>query len=428
MRKLIIAICLLSSFSMGTRAQSFNNVDESATSFKVYDKDKAFKHLDLGFTIGSPGVGIELSAPLSDVVTLRTGGVFMPHLEMPMKFVVNAGKTPERPDGMTDAEYDKYADEVNKATFQKLTSIISSLTGEELSNRVNMIGKPNMNHFKLLVDVHPFKNKKWHVTGGFYWGNTTFTEAENETKAMGSLLGMAMYNAMYDRIAAHQPLIINLGTNDIPFSLEAASDIVMRYGSMGVGIALASHPIYAQEDIYYSHDMFDYPENDMDRIGDPAIHNQGEIKYHKGDPIYNEGDMIRITPGEHNMITAKAKVNAFKPYMGFGYGGPISKDGRTKLTVDAGLLFWGGVPELTTRVPVGGMTKEGLDYINKWKADNKKDYFTGTVPIEYRAYADINMCDDFGRIYGNGVKFYVDLVKGLWAYPVVSLKISQRLF
>lgn len=424
MRKLIIAMCLLSSFSMGTRAQSFNNVDESATSFKVYDKDKAFKHLDLGFTIGSPGVGIELSAPLSDVVTLRTGGVFMPHLEMPMKFKVNVDMLQKTP-GMTEDEYDKY----QESTFKKLTSIISSLTGEELSNRVNMIGKPNMNHFKLLVDVHPFKNKKWHVTGGFYWGNTTFSDAENETRAMGSLLGMAMYNSMYDRIAAHQPFIINLGNDkDIPFSLEAASETIMRYGKMGVGIANASHPIYAQEDIYYAHDVFDYPESDFDRIDEPPIHHQGEIKYRKGEVIYAEGDLIKITPGENNMITARAKVNAFKPYLGFGYGGAISKDGRTQLTVDAGLLFWGGSPNLSTKVAVDGMTKEGLEYINKWNDEHNTTYFTGTVPIEYRAYADINMCDDFGRIYGNGVKFYVDLVKGLWAYPVVSLKISQRLF
>lgn len=424
MRKLIIATCLLSSFSIGTRAQSpYNdNIEPSATSFKVYDKDKAFKHLDLGFTMGSPGVGIELSAPLSDVVTLRTGGVFMPHLEIPMKFRVNVDMVKKAP-GMTDMEYEQY----QESTFKKLTSIISSLTGEELSNRVNLVGKPNMNHFKLLVDVHPFKNKKWHVTGGFYWGNTTFSEAENETGAMGSLLGMAMYNSMYDRVAAHQPFIINLGDNrDIPFSLDAASETIMRYGKMGVGIAYASHPIYAQEDIYYQHDI--YKEAETVNFWDDPIHRQGEIKYHKGDVIYNEGDLIKVTPGERNMITARAKVNAFKPYLGFGYGGAISKDGRTQLTVDAGLLFWGGIPDLTTKVSVDGMTKEGMAYIEKWKEENNATYYTGTVPIEYRAYADINMCNDFGKINGDGIKFYVDLVKGLWAYPVVSLKISQRLF
>ena len=36
-----------------------------------------------------------------------------------------------------------------------------------------------MNNFKLLVDVHPFRNKNWHVTTGFYWGPSKVAKAEN---------------------------------------------------------------------------------------------------------------------------------------------------------------------------------------------------------------------------------------------------------
>ena len=49
------------------------------------------------------------------------------------------------------------------------------------------------------------------------------------------------------------------------------------------------------------------------------------------------------------MVKADMKVNAFKPYIGVGYDGRLLKN-EDKLYVgfDAGIMFWGGTPQLKT--------------------------------------------------------------------------------
>ncbi len=63
-----------------------------------------------------------------------------------------------------------------------------------------MVGTPTMNNFKLLVDVHPFRNKNWHVTTGFYWGPSKVAKAENAVYDGTSLVAVSMYNNLYERV------------------------------------------------------------------------------------------------------------------------------------------------------------------------------------------------------------------------------------
>jgi hypothetical protein len=97
-----------------------------------------------------------------------------------------------------------------------------------------------------------------------------------------------------------------------------------------------------------------------------------------------------MLPGEDNLVKATVKVNKFKPYLGFGYGGPITKDKRTSISFDAGILFWGGTPSI--------ITHDGTDLIN-----------------------------DIENLNGK-VKDYVNTIKGFKVYPEISIRITQRLF
>ena len=75
-------------------------------------------------------------------------------------------------------KYDANGNRV-ESRFDRLAKTLKELTGYNVDNHVEMIGKPTMNNFKLLVDVFPFKtNKHWHFTAGFYLGPSQFARAD----------------------------------------------------------------------------------------------------------------------------------------------------------------------------------------------------------------------------------------------------------
>ena len=117
---------------------------------------------------------------------------------------------------------------------------------------------------------------------------------------------------------------------------------------------------------------------------------EGGLRYDVGDLVHKAGDSYKMLPVEECMVKANAYAHAVKPYLGFGYGGYIDKYKRTQLSVDCGVMFWGGRPSIVTH--------DGVDIV--------------------RDLYDLN--DSIDR--------YVKLVKALPVYPVIELKISQRLF
>jgi hypothetical protein len=97
-----------------------------------------------------------------------------------------------------------------------------------------------------------------------------------------------------------------------------------------------------------------------------------------------------MEPDENGTVKVNVFVNSFKPYLGTGYGGNLTKNGSTKLEFDAGVLFWGGTPEV--------IVHDGTDLA--------KDL--------------VNVRGKVGR--------YVNFIKGIKVYPVVNLRLSFRLF
>ena len=332
-------------------------------------------HLDLSVTGGTTGLGFDLAAPINDKFRVRIGASFLPTHQKHMKFDTEVGDynpalTPEQ-NAQQSAE-----------KFQKLSSAFSGIAGETIDKEIDILGERSFNNFKLLVDYYPFKNNKhWHLTAGFYWGSSTFAKAYNTATCMTELMAVTMYNNMRKSAMAEEPLITynNLSVY-LPYTFN--SDIV-EYGDMSIVLGKYSHDIYAKEDILWDFDA-------LDPISGATLHEKGDIRYAKGDLIHKAGDPYQMLPDEDNMVKVTAKTNSFRPYLGMGYETSLTKDKRTSISVNAGILLWGGSPEITTH--------EGINV--------KKD-----------------LMDLKGKFADN-----VNSLSHLNVYPVFTLRLTRRLF
>lgn len=259
---------------------------------QYWKEHNILQHLDVSITLGTTGVGFDLASPIGDYLQVRAGYAFMPRFHHNMSFGVQVGET-----------YDD-------AVFNRLAFMMESFTGYRVDNKIEMIGEPTFNNAKLLVDVFPFKNNKhWHFTAGVYWGPSKIAEAYNRTEDMPSLLGVGIYNHMYEKAIVREPLVsFDLNGNifsfpDDPEIKDEIKDILLSYGRMGV------------------------------RVGSHVA----------------DGSPYLVEPDENSMVKAKVKTNALKPYLGFGYGGRLIKNNDDyKISFDCGAMFWGGTPSILT--------------------------------------------------------------------------------
>jgi hypothetical protein len=98
-----------------------------------------------------------------------------------------------------------------------------------------------------------------------------------------------------------------------------------------------------------------------------------------------------MEPGDDGMVRAEIKTNAFKPYLGLGYGGRLLKDSdKFHIAVDLGAMFWGGSPSIVTH--------EG-----------------------------VNLTKDVSNISGK-VGDYVSLAKTFKVFPVLDVRLIYHIF
>ena len=120
------------------------------------------------------------------------------------------------------------------------------------------------------------------------------------------------------------------------------------------------------------------------------LHQYGSYSMHLGDKV-SDGSPYLLTPDEHGMIKMDVKVNSFKPYLGFGYGGALSKKSDTyQASFDCGVMFWGGSPKI--------IMHDGTDLIHDVTGINGK------------------------------IGQYCNIARGLKVYPVISLRLTRRIF
>ena len=334
---------------------------------QYWKEHNIFQHLDVSVSAGTTGIGIDLASPIGEYFQLRAGFDYMPRFTAKMKFDVMIGDQPAR-------QYDANGNRI-ETSFDRMQVMLHDFTGVTADDHVDMIGKPTMNNVKLLLDFFPFKNNKhWHVTAGFYWGPSKFAEAVNSTESMNSLIALSIYNNLYDKSYIHingdengnhpPQYILQVPDPDdpdgkmMPVSLDPQIEQrILAFGRMGFHLG------------DYARDIYD---------------SNGNLLHAKGDPYIMEGD-------DNNMVKVTAKSNSFKPYLGIGYRGRLVKNRDDwKISVDAGVMFWGGKPDL---------------YLHD----------------------GINLTEDITNIKGQ-VGDYVDLFKKFTVFPNLSVRFTKTLF
>lgn len=279
MRKslLLVIVCCMSQYMV---ASDF---------FSKKGNSNSFNHLDLSLTVGSTGLGVDLATPIySDVVQFRAGYAFMPGFRQTMTFGVD--------------NYTKDGTIVSSKK-QQISELMKKFTGYNIDYEVDMVGVPTYHNLNVMVDVFPFRNKKWHFTAGFYVGPSRIAKAYNTTEDMPTLLAVGVYNNLYD------------------FFVEE------KY---------IDEPLYGE---YY----LDWEVGDMmrDKMGE-----YGRMGIYLGDMA---DGLYMMLPDADGMVKCTVQTNNFKPYLGFGFGDPVGSSGKKyNLSFDCGIMVWGGSPKVIT--------------------------------------------------------------------------------
>lgn len=285
-KRFLFAITLLSCIALNSTAQ-----------WKWLKDRHVADNLDVAFTVGTGGLGLEVATPVTRWASLRAGVEWMPSFHVPMNFDLTT-----------------ISDGLPSDNFSEVQQMVYDLTGLEMDDKVKMIGKPSMVNFKLLVDVYPFQNNRhWHFTAGFYVGSHAVASAINDRDEMTTLVGLNIYNRAYDHFMNIKDIFdVSLGGENFmdPDEVEKLQEKFREYGRIGI------------------------------HIGD----------FKDGSPYFME-------PDSDGAVKAKAFANRFKPYLGFGYSGAIDKEKRWNVGVEAGAWFWGGAPDIILHDGVN-MTKD----------------------------------------------------------------------
>ena len=281
-------------------------------------------HLDFSLTAGTTGYGFDFSMPVSKDVNMRIGASFITRGDSKQHLTIQTGAY----DATLGADENR---QLSADRFEKIQEFISQFSGYQIQDRIAMRKKTSLSNFKLLVDVTPFANKHWRLTAGFYYGNADITKTINTEESQQTLMGMTIWNSLYEKVMAEEPIINHKGIAVyLPYEFE--EDIRNEYGEMSLTCGTYKRDIYAEEDVVWGYDAYDPITGDI-------LHEAGDIRYHKGDIMHRKGDTYYATPGNDNMVRITQHTSKFKPYLGAGYGGLLTKDGRTSFMVEAGLLY-----------------------------------------------------------------------------------------
>lgn len=267
-------LLFLMGFMVATNSYSFQPTKHQSI--------RPLQHLEVGVNASTLGVGIDFSTPINEYLSLRGGYTFMPKFTLSMEFGVGIEEDTTTPE----------IEDVGESKFDKMAAIVEGLTGSKVNDHITMIGQPTMHNFKLLIDIHPFQNKRWRFTTGCYAGPSTIARVTNSAEDMPTLYAANMFNNMYDKALIDEPVI---------------------------------------------------SWNGMDLYAGEALLENGRLGFDLGKRA--DGSVYKIEPNEFCMVSVEARTNVFKPYLGFGYTGGR---GKTHYNFDCGVLFWGGAPNLIT--------------------------------------------------------------------------------
>lgn len=340
-------------------------------------------HLDMAITLSNVGIGFDFATPMTRWAQLRMGGSFRPNTNYSCTLQT------EISEGLTKEEQER--------RMNKLTSLAGTYLHTNASREVEVTGGLEMLNFKMLLDIYPIQeHRNLHLTVGFYWGNGRIVEGKSTARSGNILTAMNMYDALYDRAIAGEDMDLSVAGINMAREQATMRKKLRDWGALTVPVGTYSHDITAASNVYYTRNVTDEDGN--------VTHRAGELRYAEGEVMHKAGETVRLRPNDRDMILIDAKVSSFKPYIGMGYSLPLRKDGKLKLSLDAGVLLWGGHPEITTVVE-----SEGSDV-------------SGNV-----IHNGIDLTRDVDNIEGS-LGELVDKAKKYGVMPEVTLRLSQRLW
>lgn len=247
-------------------------------------QNKAFRHVDVGATVGSMGVGVDVGTPVCDYVRVRAGFTYIPHFSIKSDFTVETG------DGSS----------LSHSGVDKMTEMLSGITNMKIDDKVRMDLEPRVAQFKFMVDIFPFRNNKhWNITAGFYLGGGRIGKAVNVIEDAPTLLGVTMYNYFYTNSCQQKSMFGDIQLGDMQLPHVELSPKYLKKGMLGMPLG-----------------------------------------------TFKDGCKAMLVPDENGVVQAEMEVNRFRPYIGLGYTTSMSKDGRWHFVLDAGVMMWGGKPKV----------------------------------------------------------------------------------
>lgn len=285
---------------------------------------------------GSTGIGLGIEKGVNDWLDIRCGFDFMPHFTKTISFTMTTAANQED-------------EKLQEESFKNITGKLEEITGITFDRYVDMKAEPSFHNFNLIADFHPFNgNRNWKISAGVYWSfSKTIGRTINASYDSPALVSVNMYNSLYERA-------LRSYLEDEPL------------------VTIENIDVYLTEQVYLKFD-------DLGKMG-----------MFIGDSIDGGNPYIMI-PDENCTISARMTTNKIKPYIGVGYEGPLIKgNGMYNLSVDLGVLFWGGTPNV--------ITHEGVD-----------------------------IAHDLTNLNGQ-VKSYIDMSNRLPVFPVIKVGISRLLF
>jgi len=322
----------------------------------LQDDYNVFSHLDVSLTGGSEGLGLDVATPLGDYLQLHTGFSWMPRFEKTVTYSVEIGDN-----GM-----------ISQSRYDQLSGIFQQVTGCELADHIDMVARPSIAHYKLLVDVLPFEKKNWHFTAGFYLGNSKIASASSTAEAVPTMLALNIFNRLIHCAIGEDGEGGGTFVEWGDFSLALDPALESKIYDMAVD---------RTKGYVANYDDLSFEEQTA------LLHQYGTYTLHLGEKV-SDGSAYLLSPDEHGMIKMEVKTNRFKPYLGFGYGGSLND--KYQVSFDCGAMFWGGSPQI--------IMHDGTDIIHDVTG------ISGTIGT------------------------YCDIARQMKVYPVVSLRLTRRLF
>ena len=171
-------------------SMSTGNREKTEVKAGYWHRGNMFQHLDVAFSLGTTGIGIDVAMPVCEIAQVRMGYDFMPHFRKSISSKLKIG----------DEESIQYDDKRDrKAThYTEVADSMYSLFGYNMMPYIDMTSRLTMNNFKFMVDVFPLSgNKKLHFTVGFFWGPSQFAEIRHDSEFTPTLQCVSAYNGMY---------------------------------------------------------------------------------------------------------------------------------------------------------------------------------------------------------------------------------------